>query len=154
MGRQPKTGQKIGPPVKQIDWDVLDNMLKHQCTSNEIAGHFGIHLHTLYDKVRERFGQTWTEYSISKQSSGLGLLRVSQFQKAVNTHSKGNVQMLIWLGKQYLKQKDGAGTELTVEDVDKMDAFVSMIREKQTEKTQSEEESSSLNNEDNNTSSE
>lgn len=156
MGRQPPTGRPIGPPKKKVDWEVVDKMLKFQCSSTEIAGYFNIHRQTLYDKVSEEFDCTWTEYAASRQSCGLGLLRCTQFEKAFNTYSKANAQLLIWLGKQYLGQKDGVQTEIKQEEVDKMQAFFKMLSDSQASPKFPTFESSDcdLNNEDNNTSSE
>jgi len=140
---------KFGRKQKPIDWELVDRLLESQCTGKEIAGHFNMHEQTFYDRVKEHTGTTFTLYASTQLSKGLSLLRAAQFKKAM----AGNPQMQVWLGKQYLQQKDGTSIELTQQDVDKMDAFVEMLKEKQNQ-TESLSNSSDLNKEDNNTSSE
>src|SRR6185369_11738917 len=111
MARPPSL-DRTGRPKKDIDWEVFNNLLQSQCTAKEIAGYFDIHENTLYIRVQEQFGKTYTEYSASQQSKGHSLLRAAQFKKAM----AGNPQMQVWLGKQYLKQKDTNSIELTQQD--------------------------------------
>jgi len=94
--------QVTGRPRIEIDWDKVDSMLRAQCSGMEIADALGIHKDTLYDRTVIDKGMSFSDYSASRQSGGKGLLRHAQFKKAMS----GNHPMLIWLGKQYLKQKD------------------------------------------------
>jgi hypothetical protein len=148
MGR-PASDKKAGRPFKDIDWDIVDNLLIAQCTAKEIAGHFDMHEDTFYYRVKEKHSMNYTEYAASKQSKGKGLLRTSQFKKAMS----GNPQLLVWLGKQYLQQKDGNEVSIPIEEINRMQAFFDMLKGAQVSPTFT-EESSDLNNEDNNTSSE
>lgn len=100
-------------PRKPIDWKVVDHMLEAQCSALEIAGHFGMTDETLYDRVKAEYGMSYTNYSAKFSSKGLALLRMSQFQKAV----KGNAQMQVWLGKQYLKQSESPTDNNVTEDI-------------------------------------
>ena len=89
-------------PKANIDWHKVDNLLKAQCDGVGIAGILGIHPNTLYLAVEEEFKISFSEYSAQKRSDGKELLRGKQFQMAV----EGDKTMLVWLGKQYLDQKD------------------------------------------------
>ena len=81
---------------------MVDKYLQSQCEGTGIAGLLGIHPNTLYRRCEEEFGIRFSEYSQQKKSEGKELLRAKQFQTAM----KGDKTLLVWLGKQYLGQKD------------------------------------------------
>lgn len=91
-----------GRPKSEIDWDMVDNFLKAHCDGVGIASYFGVAPDTLYRLTNERYNMTFTAYSQQKKSEGKDLLRAKQFQTAM----AGDKAMLIWLGKQYLEQKE------------------------------------------------
>jgi len=91
-----------GRPVKPIDWNKADEMLESCCTGTEIAAYFAMHPQTFYDRVHMEKGVSFTAYSQQKQSKTLQKLRDKQIEVAHN----GNPSLLIWLGKQYLDQRD------------------------------------------------
>ena len=85
-----------GRPRKVIDWDLVEKLSTIQCTTAEIARIIGVSESTL--DHNKKFVQ------IHKKGldEGRMSLRRLQWKKA----NDGNVTMLIWLGKQYLGQKD------------------------------------------------
>lgn len=89
-------------PKADIDWKRVDELLKAQCGGVGIAGILGIHPDTLYLACQEKFKMGFSDYSAQKKSEGKELLRDKQFKLAL----EGDKSMLIWLGKQYLGQKD------------------------------------------------
>lgn len=106
---QTKTKQKPGPkpgqggrPPKQINYRILDNLCKIQCTETEIAATLELHTDTINRHIHEDFGVSFTEYVAEKALVGKRSLRRKQYELAL----KGNVTMLIWLGKNYLGQAD------------------------------------------------
>ena len=98
--RKPVT--TTGRPIKNIDWDEVDEMLASCCTGTEVAAHFAINPTTLYDRCVMEKGMSFTAYSQQKQMKTLKKLRDKQIEVAHN----GNPSLLIWLGKQYLDQRD------------------------------------------------
>lgn len=87
--------QKGGRPRIAIDEKLMERLASIQCTNEEIAFALGTTVRTL---ARRGFVQI-----IDKaRSSGRSSLRREQFRVAL----KGNPTMLIWLGKQYLEQRD------------------------------------------------
>lgn len=96
-------------PKMEIDWNKVDKYLKAQCDGVGIAGILGIHPETLYDAVKEKFNIGFSEYSAKKKSEGKELLRSKQFDLAL----EGDKTMLIWLGKQYLEQRDKSDKDIT-----------------------------------------
>jgi transposase len=91
-----------GRPEKPIDWERVDRLLVCGCSGPEIAASLGIHHDTLYNRLAAKYGKGFTEYSQEKKQSGDSILREKQFEKATE---KDNT-MMIWLGKQRLKQKE------------------------------------------------
>jgi len=105
-----------GRPEKKIDWELVDRMLQANCSAKEIASHFNLHYQTFYERIAEKYNTNFTNYAASQRESGLAKLKLSQFEKATDNSSKGNVQMLIWLGKNLLGQKETVSTENTVNE--------------------------------------
>ncbi len=97
--------QERGRPKIQFTdshWEQLDKLCEMQCTREEAAAYFDISIDTMDERVKEQYGCTYYIYQQSKVLKGRTSLRRMQWQSA----QKGNVQMQIWLGKQYLSQSD------------------------------------------------
>lgn len=94
--------REAGRPQKPIDWDEVDKHLQNLSSGQEIADCFGIHRDTLYDRCVLEKGMLFSEYSATQTAKGLVKLREWQRQKAEKLDST----MLIWLGKNWLKQTD------------------------------------------------
>lgn len=102
----------MGRPKANIDWHKVDNLLKAQCDGTEIAAMLGLKCaDTLYRHVKETFKMDFVAYSQQKRAEGRTLLKVAQFDKALTEKSQ---TMQIWLGKQYLGQKDK--NDITTDD--------------------------------------
>jgi hypothetical protein len=98
-------------PAKKsnIDWVRVDELLQKQCSGQGIASLLGISDTTLYNRCKIDKGLSFLLYSEKKKGEGKELLREKQYDLAM----KGNVPLLIWLGKQYLDQKDKSEVEQT-----------------------------------------
>lgn len=92
-----------GRPLIKIDYKLLDKLCQLQCTAAEIAGFMGITHDRLYAHILLDTGIPFSQYWKEKAQGGRASLRRRQWVKAVE---EGNTQMLIWLGKQYLEQRD------------------------------------------------
>lgn len=93
-----------GRPRKEIskaDWEKLDQMAAIHCTGEEMAGVLGMSYDTLELRVKETHGVSFSDWFAEKSSSGKMSLRRKQF-----TMAQKNAAMAIWLGKQWLGQKD------------------------------------------------
>jgi len=87
--------KKPGPKKKVIDWDTVEKLAKMQCTQSEIASFVGVSLDTLVDRPE------FSEIFKRAKEHGKSSLRMAQFKLA-----QSNTAMAIWLGKQYLGQRD------------------------------------------------
>ena len=80
----------------------FDKLCNFQCTLEEIASFFDCSPDTIENRCKQEFGMNFSELFRQKRSQGRISLRRAQWKIALG----GNVTMLIWLGKQYLDQKD------------------------------------------------
>ena len=85
-----------GRPKKTLDYLVAEKLASIMCTEEEIAAVLGVSVRTL--QRDEEFCRVYKK----GMDSGRASIRRSQF-KLMND---GNATMAIWLGKQYLDQKE------------------------------------------------
>ena len=90
---------KNGSLTKDVDPANIEKLAALYCTTEEIAGFCGISVATLYRRFQD---PVFRDAYISGRAKGAVSLRRHQWKLAV----AGNPQMLIWLGKQMLGQKD------------------------------------------------
>jgi len=113
------TGNPNGRPKIVLDWEKIDKCLFIQCTLVEVAYVIGVSVDTLENRTKEEKGMAFSEYRELKSAGGKMSLRRSQWEhaagypaeynskgKVLRTEQKANTGMLIWLGKQYLEQKE------------------------------------------------
>lgn len=88
-------------PHKNIDRKQFENLCGLQCTHDEICQFFEITDKTLTGWCKRTYGKGFSEVFADKRGTGKIALRRNQFEL-----SKRNAAMAIWLGKQYLDQRD------------------------------------------------
>ena len=82
-------------------WNQLDALI---VWASEVycAEKLGINIDTLATRIKEKYGLSFSEYKKKRQEP----MRINLLKKQYDVAMSGNVSMLIWLGKQYLKQSD------------------------------------------------
>lgn len=90
-----------GRPKIIIDKDMFEKLCAMQCTCVEIASFFNCSHDVIQQWCVREYGKTFEKVFAEKRSPGLVSLRRNQFAMA-----EKNVVMAIWLGKQYLGQRD------------------------------------------------
>ena len=88
-------------PRKEIDQKQFENLCGLQCTLEEICDWFGVTDKTLNSWCKRTYSESFSEVFRQKRSTGKISLRRNQWRLA-----EKNASMAIWLGKQYLGQKD------------------------------------------------
>lgn len=88
-------------PRKEIDQKQFEGLCALQCTKDEICGFLEITDKTLENWCKRTYNAGFSETFREKRGKGKVSLRRAQFQLA-----QKNANMAIWLGKQYLGQKD------------------------------------------------
>lgn len=104
--------QNGGRPPKPIDWEKVDRCLESGCSGVQTASYIGVHAETLYDACVREKEMSFTDYSSKKSQKGESMIAMKQFQEAM----KGDRGMLIWLGKQRLKQRDSKDSRIELEN--------------------------------------
>ena len=88
-------------PQKEIDKKQFEKLCGLQCTKEEICGFFDVSEKTLNGWCRRTYGKGFSLIFAQKRGQGKISLRRNQFQLA-----EKNASMAIWLGKQYLEQRE------------------------------------------------
>lgn len=84
-----------GRPKKEINYETVEKLANIQCTQEEIASFLGISTRTL-----QRDEQFMELFAKGRENGKMSLRRIQW------KHAEKSVPMAIWLGKQYLGQKD------------------------------------------------
>lgn len=99
----------VGRKTIEINWSQVEECCKIQCTGEEIAAILGISYDTLERAIKREYDNDFAEYFEQKSANGKMSLRRRQYETA----KEGNVTMQIWLGKQWLGQKEKSEVENT-----------------------------------------
>lgn len=91
----------MGRPKKQIDKKQFETLCGLQCTMLEICDALDVSDKTLNAWCKRVYGEYFSEVFAKKRGIGKISLRRMQFRLA-----EKNASMAIWLGKQYLEQRD------------------------------------------------
>lgn len=92
--KEEKPKSKGGRPLKHVDENLLKALAQIHCTMKEMSSVVGVSVDTLESRFAELIRVA--------QEGGKSSLRREQWKAA----QKGNIHMLIWLGKQWLGQRD------------------------------------------------
>lgn len=90
-----------GRPRIEIDQEQFENLCGLQCTLSEIASFFKCSEDTVERWCKRTYDLKFADAFKKYSAAGKMSLRRSQFRIA-----ETNASMAIWLGKQYLGQKD------------------------------------------------
>lgn len=101
-GARPGAGRKR----LEIDHESLEKLCTLQCTNTEIAAFFGCTERTIEKRSKE---SAFQEAVARGRARGQLSIRRSQFRLL----ESGNATMGVWLGKQYLGQRDITPIELS-----------------------------------------
>lgn len=121
MARKP-TGRPTGRPEKEINWEIFEQLCFIQCTRSEIASVLKVDEDTVSARVKKKYGEEFSAVFKRYSESGKSSLRRYQFAMA-----KKNTTMAIWLGKQWLGQRDGQ--EITEQEKADLKAFSARQKE-------------------------
>ena len=99
---------KGGRPETIIEQSMFEALCKIQCIKNEICAVLNCDEKTLTKWCKKTYGEGFSDTYKKKSQSGHASLRRNQWKAAEG----GNTTMLIWLGKQYLGQKDSQDLNL------------------------------------------
>lgn len=112
--------KKVGRPKTNIDKSNFEKLCQMQCTLEEIAGFFDCCDDTINNWCKEVYDDNFSGVYKKKSMAGKISLRRNQFKIAEN-----NASMAIFLGKQYLGQRDNV--EVEHKDLSKVEELLSKI---------------------------
>jgi len=116
-----------GRSKKEIDWEEFEKLCALQCTQSEIASFLKIHPNTLSDRVIDKYEEDYSTVYKKYSETGKCSLRRHQF-----VLSKKNAAMAIWLGKQWLGQKDTIQEMIVTNDLlERHDAIMNQLKQVQ-----------------------
>ena len=95
-------------PKKEIDQKQFENLCGLQCTLEEICGWFDVTDKTLDGWCKRTYHASFSEVFKQKRGAGKISLRRSQWRLA-----EKNATMAIFLGKQFLGQRDSVDVAVT-----------------------------------------
>lgn len=95
-------------PRKKIDQKQFENLCGLQCTLEEICGWFDVTDKTLDGWCKRTYHASFSEVFRQKRGAGKISLRRSQWRLA-----EKNATMAIFLGKQFLGQRDSVDVAVT-----------------------------------------
>lgn len=106
-----------GRPKKEIDYVTVEKLANIQCTQEEIASFLGISSRTLLrdEKFKELFAR-------GRENGKMSLRRIQW------KHAEKSASMAIWLGKQYLGQRDNIEVSNS-EEINKVKDLLSKIEQ-------------------------
>ena len=102
-------------PRKEIDQKQFEKLCGLQCTQEEICGWFDITDKTLNTWCKNTYRASFSEVYAKKRETGKISLRRAQFELA-----KKNASMAIFLGKNYLGQRDVIEQQINTEETSKV----------------------------------
>jgi hypothetical protein len=115
---------KAGRPPKEFDKETFEGLCEIQCTQAEICNVLRTSDKTLSRWVEDTYGMSYSEAYKTYADMGKKSLRRLQFESA----HKGNTAMLIWLGKQYLGQKDKSEVTENLATI-KLDSLIEQLEQ-------------------------
>ena len=96
---------KKGRPKIEFDLEEVEKLGRLQCTYSEVAAFFNCSTETVERRMKDT--PAFSAAFIKGLEGGRISLRRAQWQSALG----GNITMQIWLGKQYLGQRDKSDLE-------------------------------------------
>ena len=105
------TEKKKGRPPIEIDQEQFEKLCEIQCTLEEIANVLKCSMDTVERWCKRTYEMSFAEAFKKYSATGKMSLRRNQFKLA-----QTNATMAIWLGKQYLGQKDVQVLDATVKE--------------------------------------
>lgn len=111
-------------PHKEINQKEFEKLCELQCTKLEICGFFDVTDKTLEDWCKRTYGMGFSETFALKRSYGKISLRRYQWQMAQKVPS-----MAIFLGKQFLGQKDNPDQLEVNRDIEDLSPLVELLKD-------------------------
>ncbi len=100
-------------PKKEINWDLVLKKMEAGCSASEIYNSndsLSCNRDTFYDRFKEEFGCSFSDYSAECKELGKGDIRLMLHMKCLNNRAPGNMQGLIFKARCELGMKEPDST--------------------------------------------
>lgn len=125
--------KKIGRPKSVFNERELIYLCAIQCTLKEVAGFFQVTEDTLRRRIKKEYAMSWEEfYELNSQGAKVALRR-----RQIRAAMDGDTQMLKFLGKNLLGQKDKVDFDGEV----KVNSWVDLVNNLEKEENEKNKES-------------
>lgn len=108
-------------PIKEIDWDVVDEYIESGSNGIEIAADLRIQPQTFYRRFEEEYGVSFQNYSSEYDGAGRAKLRSMLHRKALNNDENGNQHLLVFLARCRLGMKEPETVHLVAANQEQID---------------------------------
>ena len=115
--------------LTEEQWASVKYMCMIHCTGEEIAGVLGMDYDTLNKNCKEAWHMPISEYIKQNNTNGKMSLRRMQWKAA----ESGNISMMIWLGKQWLGQKENLDMNVTTDEQKEVESLDEYFRQRKQE---------------------
>lgn len=112
-----------GRPAVAISQETFEGLCAIQCTEEEICSVLRVSKSTLLRWCKKVYKQNFADIYAEKRAAGRVSLRRTQWKMA-----EKSVPMAIFLGKQYLGQKDKPETDTDADTLQKLDEILSGVQ--------------------------
>ncbi len=103
MAKNKQTKGIMGRPrIPEFNWDEIEKMMEVANTEEDIAYILGVSVDTLCNRIKDRYGATFSELYQQKKRGGDYIIRKRMWEMMM----AGSVPMAIWLSKNRLGMRD------------------------------------------------
>lgn len=122
----------LGRPRKEINKKIFEELCKIQCTAEEICAVLGVSDKTLEKWCKENYinEEDGTPLTFSVVFNAYKLHGKMSIRRKQYALAEDSPRMAIWLGKQYLGQKDTLDVKADEEQLAKLDAIMQTMTTK------------------------
>jgi hypothetical protein len=108
-------------PLKEIDWDIVEDYIEAGCSGVEIASRFRIDSDTFYRRFKDEYHCNYQDYAAKGQESGKARLKQMLHFKALDNDAPGNATLLIFLARCQLGLKEPETVHLLAANQEQID---------------------------------
>lgn len=93
-------------PLKEIDWNMVEQYMESGCSGVEIAAKFHIQKNTFYERFRKEYNCGFQDYHSDASGAGIADLKRMLHAKTLNNKAPGNTHLLMFMAKCKLGMRE------------------------------------------------
>ena len=113
-------------PLKEIKWEEVERRIEIGNTARQIAKALRVNIDTFYDRFKQEFGCSFSDYSVGAIEISAANILYTQYMKALG----GNTKMLELLGKEICGQgKEESNKVITIKQAEESLSNLEFVQE-------------------------